>query len=129
MLQSRTFPLFLTLLVCSGLMVANGPETKKATLVEALSNPRCYGLDCPPLPTAPQIAFCFQVGDVYYTGTDRSWGFTWGNKAMKLRKLEGQSLDIVVTDDEIRVLGPKVKTKLWVVHNYSLFKSDGCKHG
>jgi hypothetical protein len=123
------FSLFVGLFLLSGLVAADHPGKKKATLVETRSKPRCYGLDCPPLPTAPNMAFCFQVGDAYYTATDRSWGFRWANKAMKLRALQGQSVDIVVTDREIKVIGPKVKVRLWVAHNYSLFKLDGCKHG
>ena len=124
-----SFCLFAGLFVLSGLVAADNQEKKKATLVETLSQPRCHGLDCPPWPTAPNIAFCFQVGDAYYTATDRSWGISWANKAMKLQALQGQSVAIAVTDEEIKVLGPKVKVRLWVVHNYSLFKLDGCKHG
>jgi hypothetical protein len=127
--KRRSFALFVGLFVLSGLVAANNQEKKKTTLVETRTEPRCYGLDCPPGPTAPNIAFCFQVGDAYYTATDRSWGISWANKAMKLRTLQGQSVDIVVTDEEIKVVGPKVKVRLWVVHNYPLFKLDGCKHG
>lgn len=123
------FSLSVGLFLLSGLVAADNQEKRKATLVETHSEPRCYGLDCPPWPTAPNIAFCFQVGDAYYTATDRSWGLSWANKAMKLRALQGQSVDIVITDREIKVIGPKVKVRLWVAHNYSLFKLDGCKHG
>ena len=123
------FSLFVGLFLSSGLVAADNQERKKATLVETHSRPSCYGLDCPPWPTAPSIAFCFQVGDAYYTATDRSWGLSWANKAMKLRTLQGQSVDIIVTDEEIKVINPKVKVRLWVVHNYSLFKLDGCRHG
>jgi hypothetical protein len=123
------FSLVVVLFVSSGLVAADTQEKKKAILVETHSQPRCYGLDCPPWPTAPNIAFCFQVGDAYYTATDRSWGISWANKARKLRALQGQSVDIVVTDEEITVVGPRVKLRLWVVHNYSLFKVDGCKRG
>jgi hypothetical protein len=123
------FSLFVGLFVLSGLVAADNQEKKRATLVETRSEPRCYGLDCPPWPTAPNMAFCFQVGDAYYTATDRSWGISWANRAIKLRALQGQSVDIVVTDEEIKVLGPKVKVRLWVEHGDSLFKLDRCKHG
>jgi hypothetical protein len=123
------FSLFVGLFFLSGLVAADDLGKRKATLVETHSKPGCYGLDCPPWPTAPNIAFCFQVGDAYYTATDRSWGLSWANKAIKLRALQGQSVDIVVTDGEIKVISPKVKVRLWVVHNYPLFKLDGCRHG
>src|SRR5205085_12140383 len=124
-----TFSLFVGLFFLSGLVAAGSQEPRKATLVETQSEPRCHGLDCPPWSNAPNIAFCFQAGDAYYTATDRSWGLSWGNKAMKLRALQGQSVDIVVIDEELKVISPSVRVRLWVVHNYSLFKLDGCKHG
>ena len=130
MCRSWSYSLSVSLFLLTGLVAADNQEKKKATLVETHSEPRCHGLDCPPWPpTAPNIAFCFQVGDAYYTATDRSWGFTLANKAIKLRALQGQSVDIVITDREIKVVGPKVKVRLWVVHKYSLFKADGCNHG
>src|SRR5882724_8814401 len=52
-----SFSLFVGLFVLSGLVAADHQEKKKATLVETRSEPRCYGLDCPPLPTAPNMAF------------------------------------------------------------------------
>ena len=127
--KSWLFSLSVGLFVVSGLVAADSQGTKKATLVETHSEPRCNGLDCPPWPTAPNIAFCFQVGDAYYSATDRSWGISWANKAKKLQALQGESVDIVVTEEEIKVVSPKVKVRLWVVHNYSLFKVDGCKRG
>jgi hypothetical protein len=92
----------LSVFFLSGLLAADNREKKKATLLETHSRPRCYGLDCPPFATAPNIAFCFQVGDAYYAATDRSWGFRWANKAMKLQALQGQSVDLVITDKEIK---------------------------
>jgi hypothetical protein len=127
--KTWSFSLFVGLFVVSGLVAADDQGRKKATLIETRSEPRCYGLDCPPLPAAPLMAFCFQVGDAYYTATDRSWGFRWANKAMKLRALQGQFVDIVVTDKEIKVVGPQVRVRLWVEHNDSLFKANGCRHG
>jgi len=124
-----TFSLFMGLFLLSGLVAADNHEKRKATLVETHSEPRCYGLDCPPWPIAPTIAFCFEVGGAYYTATDRSWGLNWANKAMKLRALQGQPLDIVVTDEEIKVIGPKVKVRLWVEHYDLRFKLDGCRRG
>ncbi|HSZ62071.1 MAG TPA: hypothetical protein VK828_09745 [Terriglobales bacterium] len=121
--------MFVGLFLLSGLVAADNQEKRKATLVETHSEPRSYGLDCPPWPTASNIAFCFQVGDAYYTATDRSWGLSWANKAMKLRALQGQSVDIVITEREIKVIGPEVKVRQSVAHNYSLFKLDACKHG
>ena len=123
------FSLLVSLFVLGALVEADNRETKKATLVETRSERRCYGLDCPPWPTAPLVAFCFQVGDAYYTGTDRSWGIRWANKALKLQTLRGQSVDIVVTDKEIKVIDHKVKLRLWVEHNDPRFNLSGCKHG
>src|SRR5260370_35357984 len=109
MRKTWSFSLFLGLFVVSGLVAADDQGKKKATIVETRSEPRCYGLDCPPLPTAPLMAFCFQVADAYYTATDRSWGFRWANKAMKFRDQQGQPVHIYVTNKEINAVGRKVK--------------------
>ncbi len=111
-----------------GLLPGDKRTPQEATLVEAVSKPRCYGLDCPPWPTPPNIAFCFRAGDTYYVGTDRSWGVPWANKAKKLQKLKGEPVKILVTDKEIKVVGPKVKLRLWVAHEYRVFSSDPCNH-
>ncbi len=112
----------------SGLLAGDKPIPQEATLVEAVSKPRCYGLDCPPWPAPPNIAFCFRAGDTYYVGTDRSWGVPWANKAKKLQKLKGVSVKILRTDKEIKIVGPEVKMRLWVAHEYPVFSSDPCNH-
>lgn len=101
---------------------------EQATLLEAVSKPRCYGLDCPPWPTPPNIAFCFRAGDRYYVGTDRSWGVPWANKARKLQNLKGESVKILVTDKEIMVVDPQVRLRLWIAHQYRVFSLDSCNH-
>ena len=101
---------------------------EQATLLEAVSKPRCYGLDCPPWPTPPNIAFCFRAGDRYYVGTDRSWGVLWANKARKLQNLKGESVKILVTDKEIMVVDPQVRLRLWIAHQYRVFSLDSCNH-
>ena len=55
--------------------------------------------------------------------------FRGPTKAMKLRARQGQSVDILISDREIKVINPKPKVRLWVVHNFSLFKLDECRHG
>ena|ERR1700692_2646419 len=107
---------------------ARGSEKRRATLIEVHSQPRCYGLDCPPWPVQPELAFCFREGDRYHTAIPRPWGVPWVNKAKRLLAMQGTSVEIVVTETEIRVLAPQVEVRLKVVHNDPVFKVDACNH-
>jgi hypothetical protein len=78
--------------------------------------------------TPPDLDFCFQVGNTYHTAISRPRGFPWANSAKRLLALQGQSVEIVVTDKEISVAGPQVKVRLKVVHNDPVFKLDACNH-
>ena len=104
-------------------------KTQKAILVEVRSTPRCYGLDCPPFPVPPELDFCFQAGDKYYAAKPRPWGAPWSAKSKRLLALQGQSVDIVVTEREIRVVVPQGTVRLKLVHNNNAFNLDACNHG
>ncbi len=120
--------LLVGLFLLTDLISADNSEKKKAILVETHSAPRCDGLDCPPWPTPPDLDFCFQVGDKYHTATSHPSGLPGANTAKRLLPLEGQSVEIVVTDKEISVAAPKVYVRLKVVHNDAVFKLDACNH-
>jgi hypothetical protein len=107
---------------------AKVPAQQKATLVEARSTPRCYGLDCPPFPVPPELDFCFQVGDKYYAAKPRSWGVPWSRQGERLVALQGQSVEIAVTEREIRVVAPQVTIRLKLVHGNRAFSLHACNH-
>jgi len=122
----RPIALLVTLAVASVSFQDGDSERRKAILIETHSTPRCYGLDCPPWPVPPELYFCFQEGAEYHTGIPRPWGVPWANKAKRLLALQGQSVEIIVTKTEIRVLAPQVDVRLKVVHNNAVFKLDAC---
>jgi hypothetical protein len=120
--------LLVSLSLLTELISADSSEKKKAILVETHSAPRCYGLDCPPWPTPPDLDFCFQAGDTYYTAISHPSGLPGANRAKKLLTLQGQSVEIVVTDKEISVAAPQVNVRLKVAYNNRVFKLDACNH-
>ena len=107
---------------------ANTAEGQKAILVEVRSTPRCYGLDCPPFPVPPELDFCFQAGAKYYAAKPRPWGTPWSAKSKRLLALQGQSVNIVVTEKEIRVVVPQGTVRLKLVHGNNAFNLDACNH-
>jgi hypothetical protein len=128
MAPRRRLLLLVWLFLLSGPISADSSENKEATLVEVHSAPRCYGLDCPPWPMPANLDFCFQAGDAYYVAVSHLWVFHWTNKAKRLLELQGQSVEIMVSDRDIRVVDPHFKVRLRVVHNDSGFKLDACNH-
>jgi hypothetical protein len=103
-------------------------KSQKAILVEVHSRPRCYGLDCPPFPVSPELDFCFQVADKYYAAEPRAWGVPWSTEGKRLLALQGQSVEIVVTEKEIGVVIPQGTVRLRLVHNNNAFNLDACNH-
>jgi hypothetical protein len=99
-----------------------------AILVETSSTPVCVGLDCPPWPVPDDLGFCFQAEGNYYTGMYYSRLWPRATKGKKLSLLKGQSLEILVTDKEIRVVDSRIKVKLTRVHSSPGFQSDSCGH-
>jgi hypothetical protein len=124
----RVLWLLVSLSFVTQLISADNSEKKKAILVEAYPAPRCYGLDCPPWHTPPNLDFCFQVGDAYHAAIYRTWGFLGSRTPRRLLALQGQSVEIVITDKEISVAAPQVNVRLKVVHNDPVFKLDACNH-
>jgi hypothetical protein len=126
---NRLIPrLLLALVFLSGVLSAsaNTPEKKSAILVEAYPTPRCYGLDCPPWPTPPDMNFCFQMGATYYVGISEEWGVPWANKAKRLLALQGQSVEIAVTEKHIIVVASGIKLTLQRAHDHRGFKLAAC---
>lgn len=117
--------LLLSLVLLSGQSPADKPQKQAAILVEAQIAPRCYGLDCPPLPVPFDAYLCFQVKDIYYIGTYSPWGFPWAPPGKKLLALQGQSVEIVVTDERIKIVAPFNKS-LKRLHHYRQFRLASC---
>jgi hypothetical protein len=96
-------------------------------LVETYSMHPCAGLDCPPWPISDDAGFCFQSGDSYFVGAYYSRGLPWTTKGAKLLALKGQSIEVIITDKDIKVVDARIKVNLKRVHNDSFFKSEPCR--
>jgi hypothetical protein len=114
----------LTLLI--GSPSAPKSQRKTGTLVEANALPGCAGLDCPPWPTPTDVDVCIEMEGSYYTGMYRPWGVPWATAGKRLLQLKGQHVEVIVTDGEIRVVGPKINARLQRMHNYRVFRLDSC---
>jgi hypothetical protein len=117
--------LLLSFVLLLGQSSRDKPQKETAILVEALVIPRCYGLDCPPLPVPFDAYLCFQMKDTYYTGKYSPWGFPWAPPGKRLLALRGQSVEIVVTDERIKIVAP-LNINLNRILDYRLFKSASC---
>jgi len=100
------------------------PEKQNAILVEVQRLPGCAGLDCPPWHTPPDIMFCFQAGDTYFTAESRT--APWAMSTEKLAPLKGKSVEIVVTKKTIHVTALGLRFNLQRLHHASPFGSPGC---
>lgn len=127
-LHRRLFGALVSLALFSGTSSADTSERKAAILVEAVSVPKCYSLDCGPWPVPDDVHFCFQVGNDFYSGTYSPWGVPWATAGEKLCALEGRPVEIVVSDKQISVIAPRVKLRLNRLHNYGVFKLPSCRH-
>jgi hypothetical protein len=114
----------LTFFACT--TAAQNPKTKTAVLVEAHGLPRCVGLDCPPWPMPVDVDACVQIAGVYYTGMYRPWGVPWATAGKRLMELVGLSVEVVISDTEIRVAGPHVNVRLVRMHHCRVFSSPSC---
>jgi hypothetical protein len=125
--MQRLVPLLVVILLfLSGVSADPGPPQKTPTLVEVRGLPHCAGLDCPPWPTPISVDVCLRVDDAYYTGMYRPWGAPWAASGKKLLVLKGQSVEVVVTDADIRVIAPRMR--LQRMHNYRVFTSSSCNN-
>jgi hypothetical protein len=115
-------------LVGVGASVDKSQKKIAAMLIEAPSTPICVGLDCPPWPVPDDFGFCFEAEGAYYTGMYFSRALPWATKGKKLSVLKGQSVEIVVTEKEIRVVDSRIKVKLRRIHGDFLFQSDSCRY-
>ena len=78
------------------------------------------------MPTSVDV--CLQVDGIYYTGMYRPWGVPWAIHAGKrLLELSGQSVEVVISDTEIRVVAPHINAKLIRAHHYGVFRTASCK--
>jgi hypothetical protein len=87
-MRKWTIGVLLSVVLLDGITSAEEPKKQSAFLVESHYLPKCAGLDCPPWHTAPDIDFCFQVGDAFYTGESRPWGVPWASSAEGLCRPE-----------------------------------------
>jgi len=123
-MQKWIVGVFLSVVFSNGVTLADQPNKQNAVLVEVQRLPGCAGLDCPPWPTPPDIMFCFQVGETYYTGESRT--APWATSTEQLASLKGKSVEIAVTAKIIRVTASGLKFRLRRLHHASLFSSPGC---
>ena len=118
--------LLLKFVLLTGQSSADKPKKEAAILVEVHIVPRCTGLDCPPLPVPSDAYLCFQVKDTFYTGTYSPWGFPWAPPGKRLVALERQSVEIVVTDEHLRIALP-LSVSLKRTHDIPFFSLASCK--
>jgi hypothetical protein len=72
------------------------------------------------------VDVCIEMDGDYYIGMYRPWGVPWAKAGKRLLELEGHSIDVIVTDSEIRVVAPKINARLRRMHNYRVFRLDSC---
>jgi hypothetical protein len=114
----------LTFVACTA--TPQNPNRKTGVLIEARGFSRCAGLDCPPWPMPIDVDACVQIDGKFYTGMYRPWGVPWATAGKRLVELSGQSVEVVISDTEIRVVGPDVNARLVRMHHYRIFRSDSC---
>jgi hypothetical protein len=117
--------------VCSLVLLTADPAdcqltTKLATLVEILAIPKCFSFDCPPWPMPDDVYACFQVEGAYYVGAYTPWGVPWVAAGKHLLTLNGQSVQIVLTETEIKVITQHVKVRLKRINDFRIFKLPSC---
>ena len=127
-LRRQIFGLLASLMLLSGAAFADRSLRKSAILVEAYSTPRCAGLDCPPWPIPDDIDFCFRNGDDFYAGIYRPWGVPWATSGKKLAALQGKTVEIFISDEQISVMTSGIKLRLKRVHDDPLFRLRSCTH-
>jgi hypothetical protein len=125
-MHKRISGLVVSLMLLTGSPSAPKSQQKTATLVEANALPGCAGLDCPPWPMPIDVDVCIDMDGNYYTGIYRPWGVPWAKAGKRLLELRGQSVEVIVTDNDIRVVAPKVNARLQRMHNYRVFRLDSC---
>jgi len=123
-----TFGVVLSLVLLPGDSVAPRQQRTIATLVEAQAIPGCAAFDCPPWPMPVDVTVCLRVAETYYAAVYSPWRVPWARAGKKLIALTGQSVEIVVTDKDIRVAAPQVHARLKRMHNYRLFKIAACNN-
>jgi hypothetical protein len=125
-MHKRISGLVVSLMLLTGSPSAPKSQQKTATLVEANALPGCAGLDCPPWPMPIDVDVCIDRDGNYYTGIYRPWGVPWAKAGKRLLELRGQSVEVIVTDNDIRVVAPKVNARLQRMHNYRVFRLASC---
>ena len=118
--------LVVSLILLTGSPSATKSQRKTATIVEANAIPGCAGLDCPPWPMPINVDVCIEMDGNYYIGMYRPWGVPWAKAGKRLLELKGHSIDVIVTESEIRVVAPKINARLRRTHNYRAFRLDSC---
>lgn len=123
-MQKWIVGVFLGLSLSNPATSAAQTSKQNAVLVEVQHLPGCAGLDCPPWPTPPDIIFCFQAADTYFTAESRT--APWAMSTEKLAALKGKSVEIVVTKKTIQVTTSGLTFRLRRLHHISLFSAAGC---
>jgi len=127
LIKSRQLGGLLGMLLLTTNASAQKTEPIRVTLVEARSMERCAGLDCPPWPVPPDTYFCFQNGDKYYTGMAQPWSGPGASKVEKLIALQGQTVEILLTNKKIKVVAPALKLTLRRTPRNPTFSLPACR--
>jgi len=115
------------LLIFNTAAFAQNPSKQTALLVEVFENPTCAGLDCPPWYVAPDFDVCLKAGDKLYFGSYSANKWPWAKK-VDLHELEGQSVEIRVSDRYIRVVSDHFDVKLRRTYGPgNQFRTESCK--
>ena len=118
-MRKLTSILIVSVFLFTSASAAPKSEKKTAILVDVRPIPGCAGLDCPPWPTPREVEVCLQADGTYYTGWYSPWEVPWVTSGLKLLPLKGQSVEIVVTDKEVRIVTPRMRLKR--THNDLMF--------
>jgi hypothetical protein len=119
-------PVLLGLLLIAVQPIGSTPPTRTATLVEVISTPMCAGLDCPPWPMPMSVDVCMEIDGEHYTAMYHPWNFPWVTSGQLLLERKGKSIQVVMDDNRIKVLVPRMNTALVRMHHYRIFQSSLC---
>jgi hypothetical protein len=125
-MHKRIPGLVVSVVLLTGSPSAPKSQPKTATIIETNALPGCAGLDCPPWPMPNDLDVCIEMDGNYYTGTYRPCGVPWAKAGKRLLELKGQSVAVIVTDVDIRVVAPRINARLQRMHNYRVFRLDSC---
>lgn len=116
-----------SILIFSTVAPAQTPNRQTATLVEADATPTCAGFDCPPWRVAPDFDVCLKADQKFYFGSYHTWKGPWA-KGVNLHSFEGQSVEMQVSDKQIRIVSPQFDINVKRIYGAgNRFRIQSCK--